>query len=206
MQELRGRLLYFGWRNRPWRLVADDGEIDLFPTITSFFSSLNGKRVSYKKFPRLDGCVLKEDEDSELRFECVPSKNAFSGETGLVSLFNVPGFPYLDSILIYLSGRLVRVRVEDGEKMEISADMSEEVFGVYLKNEYTNSCEILCGIECEICKIEDSEECCVFLSAPQSGLSCEKFNLPIARALLERLARGNPNAGRIGNCALLGNK
>ena len=110
----------------------------------------------------------------------------------------------LDEALGWLSGRLVEIEIEDGKQVKFSADASEEVFGVYFTGE-GNSCKIPNGAVKAVCKI-GQRDCCIFLSAGADGFNCEKFNSPMVRMLLDRLAKGTMRASRIGNCALLGRK
>jgi len=102
-----------------------------------------------------------------------------------------------------LSRFLGEVEIEDGKRAKFMADASEQVFGVYFFAD-GNSCEVPRGAEKSVCKVGQLS-CCIFLSVGAGSLSCEKFNRPLARSLLDRLAKGN-RVKRIGNCALLGRK
>jgi len=79
----------------------------------------------------------------------------------------------------------------------------EKVFGLY----YTvgNSCKIPGSKEQEVCKIKEGNKCCIFLISSTEGLMCEKFSF-VAEIVLDRLAKNEINAKRIGNCAILGRK
>ncbi|MBI2097254.1 MAG: hypothetical protein HYT40_03895 [Candidatus Sungbacteria bacterium] len=200
MQKLKGRLLYMGWFNLPWKLVTDDGEIDLWPIIDGFLTYLNGKRASHKE--ARDGYTLAADEASELQFKYVPGKYVLLKKPEGFGASNVHA--YLDSTLVWLSGRLVEIEIEDGKQIKFTADASEKVFGVYFVGN-GDSCEVPNGIEETVCKI-GKRDYCIFLSWSPSGFQCEKFSGPTARELLDRLAKGTTRAGRIGNCALLGRK
>jgi len=201
MQKFKGRLLYTGWFNLPWRLVMNDGEeIDILPVINDSLISLNGKRVSYQK--TLDSYTLFADVASEFQFKYTPEEYAILLEKKSNGLFiNVKA--YLDNVLVWLSGRLVEIEIEEDKQIKFFADASEQVFGVYFTD--NNSCKVPNGAENTICKA-GQPDCCIFLSASSGGFHCEKFNSSIARALLDRLANGNINASRIGNCAILGRK
>lgn len=200
MQKFKGRLLYMGWFNLPWKLVMDEGEIDLWPIMDKFLTSLNGKRGNHEQ--ARDGYTLSADESSEFQFKYVPGEYVLLEKPEGFEMFNVHA--YLDTALGWLSGRLVEIEIEDGEQMKFTADASEEVFGVYFVGN-GNSCEVPRGVEKTICKAWQ-HDCCIFLSMDARGFSCEKFNSPMARMLLDRLAKGNIRASRIGNCALLGRK
>ena len=199
MQKLKGRLLYMGWFNLPWKLVTDKGEVDLWPTIDKFLTSLNGKRAGHKH--EQNGYTLSVDKSSEFLFRYVPGEQVLLEKTDGFGMSNVHA--YLNDALVWLSGRMVKIEIEDGKRIEFIADKSEDVFGVYFGS--GNSCEIPDGAEKSVCKIGQSDGC-VFLSAGTDGFFCQKFNGPTARVLLDRLAKGNMRASRIGNCTILGRK
>ena len=202
MQKLNGKLLYMGWFNLPWKLVTDDGEIDLWPVIDKFLTSLNGKRANHKR--ERDGYMLAANDASEFAFKYIPGKYVLLEKPEGFGMSNVHA--YLDEALGWLSGRMVDIEIEDGKQIKFAADKSEEVYGVYFVGD-GNSCEVPSGIEQTVCKI-GQRDCCIFLSlsAGAGGFSCEKFNGPMARILLDRLAKGNMRASRIGNCALIGRR
>lgn len=199
MQKLKGRLLYMGWFNLPWKLMTDDGEIDLWPIINKFLTLLNGKRANHKQVR--DGYTLSADETSEFKFKYTPGEYVLLEKSDGMS--NVHA--YLDTALGWLSGRLVEIEIEDGKQVKFIADVSEEVFGVYFAGDCDPSCEVPRGAEKTICKV-GQHDCCIFASVSANGFGCQKFNGPLARMLLDRLAKGNIRASRIGNCALIGRK
>jgi hypothetical protein len=199
---IEGRLLYMGWFNPPWKLVTDNGEIDLWPIIDKFLASLNGKRAKHDQ--KRDGYSLTADESSEFQFKYVPGKYVLLEKLKGFEMSNVHAYnvhAYLDETLIWLSGRLVKIEVENGKQIKFIADKSEEVLGVYFFSD-GNSCEVPKGVEQTVCKI-GQPDCCIFLVVGGDGFSCEKFSGPTARVLLDRLAKGNIRASRIGNCAIL---
>jgi hypothetical protein len=114
--------------------------------------------------------------------------------------FNVNA--YLESALVWLSGRVVEIEI-DNTSLKIEADKSDEVYGLYFT--HNNSCKIPEGVEKTICKIGETN-CCIFISGGSDGFSCQKFNDLTARVLLDRLAKKEIRANRIGNCTLLGRK
>lgn len=199
--KLKGRLLYMGWFNRPWKLVMEGGaEIDLWPIIDKFLVSLNGKRANHER--TRDGYTLSVDESSEFRLEYVTGQYVFLQKTESFGKSNVHA--YLDDALGWLSGRLVKVEIENGKQIKFTADKSEKVFGVYFTEE-GNSCKVSSDAVKTVCRV-GQHDCCIFLSACADGFHCEKFNSPLARMLLDRLAKGTIRASRIGNCAILGRK
>src|SRR3989344_9612346 len=185
MQKLKGRLLYMGWFT-PWKLVADNGEVDLWPLVDEFLTSLNGKRASHEQ--ARDGYALSADEASEFKFTYVPGEYALLEKRDDFGMSNVHA--YLDESLIGLSGRLVEIEIEDGKQVKFAADASEKVFGVYFGDK-GNSCEVPSGAAEAVCKMGQQRDSCIFLSLGAGGFHCEKFSGSTARMLLDRLARGN---------------
>lgn len=200
MQKLKGRLLYMGWFNRPWKLVTDYDDMDIWPIVEKFFISINGKPADHKREREI--YILSIDESSEFQFNYIPGERVLLEKIKGWGFSNV--FAYIDDSLIWLSGRLVEVEIEDGKYIKFAADTSEQVFGVYFAGE-GNSCEVPLGVEKTVCKV-GQHDCCIFATASADGFHCEKFNGPIARMLLDRLANGTMRASRIGNCAVLGRK
>lgn len=199
--EFKGRLIYTGWSN-PWRLLTDEGEIDLWPLFDQFFLSLDGKPASQER--GRDNYTLRVDEKSKSLFEYVPDEYILLKEIDGVGISNV--FAYLDTILIWLTGRKVEIEIIDGERIEIRADKSEKVYGVSFRED-TNSWPISRKVAKKICKI-GKKDCCIFLSVGQNavgqkGFFCMKFDTPFARILLDRFSKRKIH-GRIGNCGFLG--
>ena len=200
MRTLKGRLMYKGWFNLPWTLTAETGEADLRPEVERFFLSLNGKKADQKQ--ERNGYTLAVDDASEYTFEYVPGNHVWLEKKDGFGISNVHA--YVDEALVWLSGRLVEIEIEDGKQIKFTAEKSEEVYGVYFVGD-GNSCEVPSGIEKTVCKI-GQRDCCIFLSLGSDGFRCEKFSGQMARMLLDRLAKGTIRASRIGNCALAGRK
>ena len=201
MKGWKGKLGYLGWFNLPWRLITEDGEIDLWPMVNDFFLSIGGKKISQDKTP--ESYTLEVNGLSDFQFEYIPGKSILMRKPKDFSVYNVLHF--LDETLVWLSGRRVEVEIGNGKRMKFIADKSEEVFGVYPS--IGNSCEVPKGAEQTVCKLDHSD-CCIFLSVDPKGFSCEKFNGPMARMLLDRFAKNeiNPRISRIGSCKILGRK
>lgn len=201
MQKIKGRLLYMGWSNLPWKLVTDDSEIDLWPIIDKFLTSLNGKRANHEE--ARDGYTLFADDASKFQFKYIPGKYVLLEKLEGFGMSNV--YSYLNTALGWLSGQLVEIEIEDGKRVKFTADTSEKVFGVYFVDE-GNSCEVSSNVVKTVCKI-GQHDCCIFLLVGGTdGFRCEKFSGPTARMLLDRLAKGTIRASRIGSCTLLGRK
>lgn len=196
---LKGRLWYLWWSNKPWKLITDEGEIDLWPHIEQVFLSLSGKRTSHKRERESYALFLDQDSSGRLKYE--------PGELLILEAIEGFGFSniyaYLDDALICLDGRMVEIEIND-KGLKICADKTEKVFGVYFTD--GNSCKIPKGAEYTVCKIGQGKETCIFVSVSSNGFYCKKFSGMTARGLLDRLAKGTINAGRIGNCSLLGRK
>ncbi|MDD2935140.1 MAG: hypothetical protein PHX25_01565 [Candidatus Pacebacteria bacterium] len=197
--KLKGRLLYMGWQNLPWKLMTKEGEVNLWPFVDDFFKSIDGKRVKHDQTH--DFYMLSSDESSDFSMKYVPGTYIFTEKINGFGFSNIHA--YSDHILTYLSGRMIEIDIENGKQIKFSADASEDVFGVYFTS--GNSCKVSEGAENTICKIGQND-CCVFLSVGRGGFHCEKFNSHFARMLLDRLAKGNILASRIGNCTVLGRK
>lgn len=163
------------------------------------FLSLSGKRVSHKRELESYTLLLDPNSDSQLKYE--PDKLLVLEATEGFGWSNI--YAYLNDALIWLDGRMVDIEISD-EGLKICADKTEKVFGVYFTS--GNSCKIPKDAENTVCKTGQEKEACIFVSLDQDGFYCEKFSDMTARTLLDRLAKGTLNAGRIGNCALLGRK
>lgn len=203
MRKLKGRLQYLGWFNQPWNLITLPPtvlQINLCPIVEEFFASINGKRANQDR--TRDGYSLSVNEESEMEFKYVPDKYVLLEKPEGFGMSNVHA--YLDRILVWLSGRMVEVEIENGKQIKFAANKDEVVHGVYFVGE-GNSCEVHKGDERTICKV-GQDDCCIFLTAGGSGFQCEKFSGSLARMLLDRLAKGTMRASRIGSCAVLGRK
>lgn len=200
MKKYKGKLLFMGWFNLPWKLMTDDSEVDLQPIVNKFFASLKGKRATHNQTS--ESYTLSADKSSEFQFQYIPDEYIVLKKPKGFGMSNVHA--YLENALVWFSGRMVKIEIETGKRIKFMADESEDVFGVYFAGA-GNSCEVPSGTEETICKI-GQPDCCIFLSITSGGFSCEKFNGPLARMLLDRLAKGNIRASRIGNCKILGRK
>lgn len=196
VQKLRGKLFYFGWFNHPWRLVAEEGEIDVWPAVDAFFSRIAGKRASH--YEHQEGYGILTDQNSEYIFHYTPD--------GLVLLEKEKGIggsnvhAYLDNTFLRLNGRTVEIEADESS-LRVTADPSEKVFHVPLT--HGNSGKVSDKIAQDICKMGQGDAACIFLTFSGERYFCEKFNDPLARASLDRLAQGTIQARRIGDCALL---
>lgn len=198
---LKGRLHFLGWFISPWKLTtADAQEINLWPKIEDVLKSLNGKGAD--QYRGRESYILVANKSAVFKLEYKPGESLALVKKNGFGFSNVQA--YIEESLIWLSGRLVEVELEN-HRLGISADPSENVFGVYFTGD-GNSCKIPAGAEDTVCKIGQGKETCIFATAGGEGFLCEKFSGPMARMILDRFAAGTMNAGRIGNCAVLGRK
>jgi hypothetical protein len=201
IMKLKGRLLFKGWYNRPWILLTEGNiEVDLWPIIDGFLTSIDGKKVCEKQ--ERNGCMLLVNYQSDYEFKYERDELIILKKTNGFGMKNM--LAYLEEVLIWLSGRMIEIEIVNEMVMKISADTSEKVFGVYFS--HGNSCEIPKGAEKTICKVGEKSDCCVFVTRSSSGFECEKFYGPAARVFLDRLAKGDICATRIGSCEILGRK
>ena len=193
MPKFKGRLLYMGWSNLPWKLVAGDVEIDLWPIIDKFLASLNGKRANHEE--TLDGYTLLADESSEFRFEYIPGERVFLKKIEGLGFSSVKA--YLGETLGLLTGRLVEI--EDGRQMKFTADASEEVYGVYFTDD--NSCKVPSGIEETVCKL-GQHDCCIFLALGVLTASSARSSTAGKRAYSSTVWRRAPSV-RVASATVL---
>lgn len=200
MKKFKGMLLYMGWFNRPWNLITENGEVDLWPAIDKFLVSLDGMLADHDWTK--NSYILRADESSEYRFKYILGESILLEKLEGFGMSNV--YAYLEGFLAWLSGRMVDIEIEDGNQIKFMANTDESVHGVYFVGE-GNSCEIVDGDERNVCKM-GQHDCCIFLTIGAGGFFCEKFSGPTARILLDRLAKGSIRASRIGSCEILGRK
>ena len=198
-KELKGRLYFLGWFISPWKLVTEDlSEINLWPEVEGVLKSLNGKGAD--QYRNKDSYILVANKGAVFHLEYKPGESLALVKKNSFAFSNVQA--YLEESLIWLSGRLVVAEFEK-HRLSISADPSENVFGVYFTGE-GNSCKIPAGAEETVCKIGQGKDTCIFAAVSGGGFLCEKFSGSMARMMLDRFASGTMNSGRIGNCAVLG--
>ena len=142
------------------------------------------------------------DPESEFEFEYKPGEVILLKNTREFGMSNVHA--YLDDSLTWLSGRMVTVTT-CWQELKIEAIDSSLVQGVQFVCE-GNMAEVPEGFEKTLCKVGHGKDCCVFLVCGSRGFECSKFSGSMATHLLGRLANGDINAGRIGDCRLVGRK
>lgn len=196
--ELKGKLEFISLWN-PIKLFTQEGEIDLREHFFGVFEKLNGKPVGFE-WGNIFEIKSEPTEEYKLVYKNDGQSIGISVET------DSGGASYLDAYLPMslqdLNARSVIVNVTD-EGFKITYDPTEEVFGTY----YTdgNSCKVDNETAKKVCKITTSDTC-IFCTFSTDGFYCQKFDSYSARQLLIRYGRGQMNATRIGNCAILGRK
>ncbi|MFC1651702.1 hypothetical protein ACFL24_00905 [Patescibacteria group bacterium] len=199
----RGHLYHLTLEN--CKLITEEGEeIDLYPIIDKFLSSIDGKNASHEEGKASYTLCVDSDSEFIYHYDSDPDNEKLRGlqKTSGIGWSNVDA--HLDMIMIWINGRLINIKISE-DQLHIEADPSEEVFGVYFVE--GNFCAVPEGAEETICKIGQNKETCIFSSWDSgTGWGCLKFDPYLARQLLDRLAKGKINAGRIGDCALLGRK
>ncbi len=195
--KIKGRLFYMGWFNRPWNLLVKDGtKVDLWPIVDKFLESLNGQFSDHKQ--GADSYILRFDKKSDFKLEYLRDELIILKRDGGFGFSNVHA--YLDTALVWLSGRMINIEIEDKKRIKFFADKSEKVLSLCLSGN-SSSYMIPEGVEKTICKI-GQPDCCIFPAISPEGFECRKFSGPIARDLLDRLAKGTIRASRIGNCEI----
>ena len=200
MGEMRGRLRYCGWDNTPWDLTTDEGQIiDLQPLIIAAIARLHGEPAKHES--GADFYLIGPDPESDFDLKCAPDGRIWLDKRGEFGFSNV--IAYLDTALVWLSGRLVIVTIDDDGRVEVKADPAKDVSAVQFFGG-GNSCRVPDGWERSICQVGEGLATCIFLCAGADGFTCEKFSGGTARHLLGRHYRGKMNAGRIGDCRVDG--
>jgi len=198
MKIFKGELQFLSlWH--PVKLIEVDGkENDLRETIWTVFRALNGCPASMTG--GMNEIEILEDLESKriMEFKLESDGILIALTEGRIGFTNLNA--YLSDMLERLNSMQIIVSV--GEKsIKFEHDTTETVFEL----NYTdgNSCKIPEGKEREICKIGQGKDCCIFITAGSKGFSCEKFGF-YGRQLLDRYSRGDMNAGRVGNCKIVG--
>ncbi len=200
MKKIVGTLNFHGWFH-PWKVITEDGvETDIHPVVASFFKKLAGQPVVFEDEP--EGFHLVRDENSPKKLEY-----KVEGDGVILALLNKDGSFGLSNLtasipdaLQRIDGRNVVITVTDTE-MRVQADPNQEVY----KLPYThgNMASIPEGIEKSQCQIGTSNAC-VFCVATGEGFECSKGNTQMGRMVLDRLAKGEMRASRIGSCLVAG--
>lgn len=196
-----GKLHYLGWFERPWKLITETATVDLWLDFEEVFKKLNRKEVLMER--KKESFLLKADSNSTQILNYVPNEHVIIEEKKGFAEGGANVFAYLDQALIWLDGRSV-IMERDSDHIKIIGDPAVKVPGLYFTGG-GNSCKIPEEMLKIVCKV-GQDDCCVFPSCSSGGFECEKFNGPMARTLLDRLAKGTMRAKRIGDCALLGRK
>lgn len=200
MEKISGTLNFYGWFH-PWQIVTDDGKkIDIYPVVSALFGRLKDQPIVFDN--ELEGFRLVWDESSPKKLQYEPSEDgvilASVNKDGSSGFSNLTAF--IPDALQRIDGRNVSITVTDTE-IRVHADPNEKVY----KLPYThgNMASIPAGAEKSQCRIGTSHAC-VFCVATGEGFECAKGNTQMGRMVLDRLAKGEMRASRIGNCLVSG--
>lgn len=199
MKTLKGELQFISlWH--PIKLTSDTGVLDLRETCWKVFTALNGCPATMEN--TMNSIEIHEDLESKrkMEFEMKGDGILIALTEGHIGFTNVSA--YLTDMLERLNSMEVIITVgEKSIKFEHDTDQS-----VHELN-YTdgNSCKLTDDEIHNICKIGQGKDCCIFMSAGSKGFMCEKFGF-FGRTLLDRYSKGDMNAGRVGNCKIVGRK
>jgi hypothetical protein len=200
METLKGELQFISlWH--PIKLIEVDGkETDLRNTCWKVFTALNGCPASMKN--AMNEIEVSEDLESKriMEFEMKDGGILIALTEGSIGFSNVSA--YLSDMLERLNSMQIIVTV--GEKsIKFEHDTTQSVHEVNYSD--GNSCKLTDKEIHDVCKIGQGKDCCIFLSAGAKGFMCEKFNY-MAVQFLDRYSKNDMNAGRIGNCKIVGRK
>jgi hypothetical protein len=198
MEILKGKLEFISlWH--PIKLIEVDGkELDLRNTCWRVFIALNGCPASMTG--GMNEIDIHEDLESKrvLEFKMEDDGILIALIEGKIGFTNLGA--YLPDMLQRLNGMEVIVTVKE-KSIRFEHDTTEQVFE--LNYTHNNSCKLTEENIHKICRIGQGKDCCIFLSASAQGFMCEKFNY-MAVQFLDRYSRNDMNAGRIGNCKIVG--
>ncbi|ANH05180.1 hypothetical protein shn_14835 [Shinella sp. HZN7] len=198
MTIISGRLEYLGWK-RPWKVDGGSNAADLSREFWQFAEQRRGKPIKHV-YDR-DNYMLKADDASEFDLNYIEAgEGIIAQKREGFGMFNVAA--YLEWALLALNGRQIIATITPGGFWLTNAP-NEDVPGVVFQRE-GNMGVVPPGMERAICKVGQGAECCIFLCGGSTGLECAKFDPAFARQILDRKARGQMNADRIGDCRLLG--
>ena len=194
-----GKLHFLGWSESSWALLGDDDSIDLKRLAQLFFVQHSGNTFSCD----LKGGLYAElhflrDATSDLMLRCEDideGVDLFRKEP--LRYINIA--TYLEQTLCNINGRQIEVTI-DSESFRIKAINADMLTLQYFDG---NSARIPEGAERDVCKIGKGADTCIFLTCGAKGWSCEKFS-SLGRTLLQRHARSEMAAVRIGDCAVVG--
>lgn len=104
----------------------------------------------------------------------------------------------LEGLFISLVGRNAILEMEDDTLTVKLDEFNDDVPTVYYDK--GNNAVLVGNYKVkDVCK-PGTNDCCIFLTASADGFGCSKFNGPTSRVLMNRHAKGEMNATRIGNC------
>jgi hypothetical protein len=201
---IKGKLEYLTW-DHPWNVTPVDaagaelGPIDVKEFFWAVAQRHKDKLCSHDE--SRSHYELKADPTSEfnLEFEKVGWGLGLFMTEGRFGFSNVAA--YLEAAFCRLNGRHVIVE-STADSFKISADPGHQVFGVKYHGS-GNYAQVPEGKERDLCKV-GTVDACLFSVCGPDGFECAKFSGYTARALLDRKAKGDIRATRIGDCECTG--
>lgn len=198
--KITGNLRFLRWED-PWLIEPD---CDFRPLFWKFAAAR--KDMIAKHDSDLNSYVLatgskvppSSEEDYVLEFKTEGHGIILSKPVGF-GFSNVTA--YLSDAMQRFNGREVTVEI-DRRCFSLRVDPKEDVNPMWYT--HNNDCAVSDEVLHRVCR--PGPDACIFLTAGGGGFECTKFNGPMARLLLSRLADGRMNAKRIGNCKLCGRK
>lgn len=198
MKELSitGEVTYFSLL-RPTKIAGWKGNLN-----TSIFQWLRNNADSpVRIIETKQSLVLKIDQNSDRKLDF---KN--TNEMLKIALVSDKSWTNLvaniSSFFFRVNSQHIAVLIND-EELRFQSDRIDK----YPEMKYTgegNGCAVPEGHEKTICKIGQGKDTCIFLTVSSNGFECRKFNTWMARYMLGRLDKGDTNAGRIGDCRIVG--
>ena len=199
--DLKGKLEFISLFQTIKLTQKDGSVIDLREPLFNLLERLNGCNATMET--KINSFELGFDENSDKHIDY---KNDGENISIIINTKDNSSWSnigaYLPNTLQSLNGREILIDLSN-DFIKITNNPDEDVFGVYYT--HNNSCHVDFDNVTKICEVGTSNTC-IFLCAGSDGFSCEKFNSPTARLLLDRHYKGTMNATRIGNCAILGRK
>jgi len=206
---LEGTLSFIGFWDQPIMLDTEcDGphnsgrRVDIAPIIYDFFEKNNGKSAVAVVGREIFSIKIM-DSDRIIQYTREYNGNKLE-RFGIALAMPEPGFGWtntryeIESRLTELTGRKIVLELDD-ECLTIKLNIfDDDVPTVYMT--HGNSGTLVKNYDAkDVCK-PGTTDCCIFLTADKDGFSCEKFNMSMARHLLNRHTEGTMNAKRVGNC------
>lgn len=193
---IEGVLRFYGLY-QSWIVETDRGDVEVMQAVLDVIGAMHGLHVVQVRTATEFGISL--DDASMTTLFANPN-------SGIYLTYPGGGFEVTTNVmeiaLFFMNGRKVRLET-DVTGFSIAVDPEEQVHMLNY-NKFGNGCSVSSQVAQDVCQIGGGASC-VFLSLDHpGGFTCNKFDPPTARMLLERLALGTIRSKRIGNCGIAG--